>query len=113
VSDWLRRRRRADRRLDRSAGAARALESDTAADPRARDPAAQAQRREEEARLREVLGRLCEADRRMWDRMAAGGSLRALAAAEGVPYGRVKRRGRALLAGLRDLLGGRRGHADR
>ena len=64
--------------------------------------------RELGACLDREVGRFEEADRRLWDLVAAGAPLRRAAAVIGVSYERVKRRWRKLIAHLRFSLGGPR-----
>jgi RNA polymerase sigma factor (sigma-70 family) len=70
------------------------------------DPLASAERDEAQARLRRALARLGEADRRLWDLLAAGTPLRQVAAALGMSYDGAKRRRRKLLARLKSSLTG-------
>jgi RNA polymerase sigma factor (sigma-70 family) len=68
------------------------------------DPLASAEEAEEQARLRQELGRLGDAERRLWDLLAAGTPLRRVAASLGISYDAAKRRRRKLLARLRSAL---------
>jgi RNA polymerase sigma factor (sigma-70 family) len=57
-------------------------------------------------RLRQEVARLGEADRALWDRLAAGTPLRQVAAAIGISYDAAKRRRRKLLTRLKSSLSG-------
>jgi RNA polymerase sigma factor (sigma-70 family) len=61
---------------------------------------------EDRARLGRELAGLGEADRELWDRLAAGMPLRQVAAAFGISYDAAKRRRRKLLTRLKTSLAG-------
>jgi RNA polymerase sigma factor (sigma-70 family) len=70
------------------------------------DPVGAAEWREEQASLEQALGRLEEGARRLWERLAAGTPLRAVARELGLSYDAAKRARRRLLTALAAQVGG-------
>jgi DNA-directed RNA polymerase specialized sigma24 family protein len=68
------------------------------------DPAEVVERREALARLDQALGRLGEGARRLWELLATGLRLHAVAKELGVSYDSAKRQRQKLLAGLKSQL---------
>jgi RNA polymerase sigma factor (sigma-70 family) len=109
--DLLRHLNRTDRRRDRSLRATNALHEGSSAaageifpwEGYARcggNPAAGLERQESMARLAQVLERLPEPDRRLWEGLTSGLGLRAVAPTLGISYDAAKRQRRRLLAHL-------------
>ena len=110
LRDWARGLLRAERRLDRARDAAWELDDRAAGGtggPSARrpgDPAALAEWAEAQGRLEEVLGRLGDEARRLWDGRCEGRRPCALADEAGLSRRRAGRVWRRLRAALRQAL---------
>jgi RNA polymerase sigma factor (sigma-70 family) len=111
LATWARGLRRAERRLDRSKNAGQELEGRAAQvenelrPPRAGDPAAQIAWDDCRGRLEDALRCLSVEQRWLWDGLANGRRLRALAVEKGISYDRAKRERRRLLDLLREAVG--------
>ena len=113
--DFVKHLGRRERHIDRFAPDTGRLDSDGGADgyrtarPDGRpnslgDPAAVAEWQEALARLEDALERLGEEARRMWELLASGLRLHAVAKQLGVSYDSAKRQRQRLLAGLKERL---------
>jgi RNA polymerase sigma factor (sigma-70 family) len=113
--DFVKHCGRRERHIDRSAREVDLLESGGSTEDRRtmrrngskdnlNDPAEVVERREALARLDQALGRLGEGARRLWELLATGLRLHAVAKELGVSYDSAKRQRQKLLAGLKSQL---------